>query len=286
VKTNDQHRTTPPAYHFLSGGRFVWKKSAENVWATIEGQLVETKSRKVLSHVFRPLMAAAAILMLLISGSLLFMRFYSTSISTPAGVHQMAKLPDGSTVHLNAASELHFHPYWWRFDRSIEFEGEALFEVEKGRKFTVRSTMGQTEVLGTSFNIFSRETSYRVVCLSGSVKVSSKSSHDAVLKPGSKAEIGPGGTINVQHQIDTYPEISWKQQIFLFNASPLNEVFRELERQYDVSIKTTVQHAARYTGNFNKEQNIEAVLAYICPAMGLKYEKQSANEYLILPGEE
>ena len=71
---------------------------------------------------------------------------------------------------LNAASRLQYHPYWWRFERQVKLEGE-VFLVKPGTLFKVVSEKGTTEVLGTEFNIYSREKNYSVFCQSGTVKV-------------------------------------------------------------------------------------------------------------------
>jgi ferric-dicitrate binding protein FerR (iron transport regulator) len=77
-----------------------------------------------------------------------FMRLYTKNINTTAGTHLLVMLPDKSTVNLNAESFISYKPYWWRFKREVEFEGEGLFEVEKGKKFSVISKLGTTTVVG------------------------------------------------------------------------------------------------------------------------------------------
>jgi len=66
------------------------------------------------------------------------MRFYTQTITVPKGHHLVAQLPDGSTVDLNADTKLSYHPYWWRFARTVNFEGEGFFKVKKGKKLIER----------------------------------------------------------------------------------------------------------------------------------------------------
>jgi len=136
-------------------------------------------------------------------------------------------------------------------------------------------------VLGTSFNIYARELDYKVTCITGSVKVKSVTGFETILKPNSKAEIQADGKIKVVTDIDAFPEISWKKNIFLFTASPVLQVFSEIERQYGVKIETRISDSALYTGNFTKDQNVEEILEYVCPALGLKYNLLSEGKYLI-----
>jgi ferric-dicitrate binding protein FerR (iron transport regulator) len=168
----------------------------------------------------------------------------------------------------------------------VKLEGEGFFEVEKGRKFTVSSAKGITQVVGTSFNIFARDEIYKVTCITGSIKVKSRLGFEVLLKPNCKAEIQPDGKINVLSNIETFPEISWKKNIFLFTASPVLQVFKEIERQYGVNIETKFEDHSLYTGNFTKDQNVEEILEYVCPALGLKYIRKSTGQYLIIRNDE
>lgn len=266
---------------FFSGGEFHWKKSEEELWAAIESKIEASTPGRVVSVNFAVVRwaVAAGFALLVALGS--FLRFYTTSVETPAGQHLAVALPDGSSVKLNAESSLAYHPYWWRFERKLTFEGEGFFEVQKGKKFSVVSAKATTQVLGTSFNIFARDEAYTVTCITGSVKVKSNVGHETVLKPNSKAEVKPNGEINLLANIETLPDISWRNNLFLFTASPVKKVFAEIERQYGVKINIQINDQSLYTGNFSKDQGVEEVLQYICPALGYNYIRKSANEFSV-----
>lgn len=271
---------------FFSGGTFHWKQSKAEVWAILEHKIdALPQTRKLIfNSVMVKWAVAASIAILMATGS--FLRFYSVTVQSPVGQHLVAELPDHSKVDLNAQSSLVYYPYWWKFSRIVALEGEGFFDVQKGNKFTVKSVRGTTQVVGTSFNIFSRENVYKVTCVTGSVRVKSKAGFMALLKPNSKAEIQSDGKIKVSENIETYPEISWKRNVFLFTASPVFQVFKEIERQYGIHIETKVDDHSLYTGNFTKDQNVEEILEYVCPALGLKYIRKSAGEYLIIRKDE
>lgn len=271
---------------FFAGGKFRWAKSGADVWAAIETQIeAQPQGRSFfLNFTFTRWAVAASIVVLFSVGS--FLRIYRVKIETNAGQHLVAELPDHSKVNLNAQSSISYHPLWWRVNRMVKLEGEGFFEVEKGRKFTVSSAKGITQVVGTSFNIFAREDIYKVTCVTGIVKVKSRSGFEAILKPNSSAEIQSNGKISVLYNIETFPEISWKKNIFLFTASPVLRVFKEIERQYGVIIETKFDDSSLYTGNFTKDQNVEEILKYVCPALGLKYIRKSSGQYLIIRNDE
>lgn len=273
----DQEAVDNHSKSFLAGGTFRWKKTQSEIKTELLHKIAQVRVVRRLP--VARLSIAAAILTLAAVTS--FLRFYSTTISVPAGEHQTAMLPDGSQVDLNAESELTFYPLWWLFQRKLKFEGEGFFNVEKGKKFSVTSAMETTQVLGTSFNIFSREKVYRVTCVTGKVRVSNSPDNEVILLPTHQAEILANGQILVNKQVDITTEISWKNNIFLFTATPIRQVFKEIERQYAVKIEMEADSRDLYTGNFNRTSKIEDVLSFVCPAAGLKFEKKSAKVYLI-----
>jgi transmembrane sensor len=211
------------------------------------------------------------------------MRFYTNTVECPAGQHLAYVLPDGSSVQLNAESTLKYHPLWWSFSRSLKFEGEAFFEVTKGSKFEVFSDMGTTAVLGTSFNIFSREDEYKVTCFTGKVKVSSPvTSEQVIITPDYKAEISKNGSITVSKEQKPSSDISWINNMFNFNAQPLSIVFKEIERQYNIQIQSNIALDYYYTGYFSKDKPVEEVLALVCKPFGLTFVRLSDNSYKII----
>lgn len=266
---------------FFSGGEFVWTRTESDVWADLERRLTTPSRGRSLTLNFnaaRWIAAASVIVILSLTG---FARFYTTNVNSPAGQHLQTTLPDGSQISLNAESSVSFHPYWWKISRTMNLEGEAFFEVTKGRKFTVESTKGTTQVLGTSFNIYARADVYNVTCITGTVRVKSPFGYEAVIKPNTKAIVSGNGKIDVLANIETYPEISWRENIFLFTSTPAHKVFREIERQYDVKIDLRANDESLYTGNFSKKQNVEEILSYVCPALGLKFKRASSGEFVV-----
>ena len=160
--------------NFFGKAEIPFEKSKEDIWNKLESKLdleYVPETKRVISY--RMTFAIAATVLLLVAVFSVF-RFYTTTIESPAGLHLTAMLPDGSSVEMNAESTISYKPLWWRFSRTVKFEGEGFFEVEKGEKFTVTSNLAKTVVLGTSFNINTRNDQYAVICYTGKVKISIK----------------------------------------------------------------------------------------------------------------
>jgi ferric-dicitrate binding protein FerR (iron transport regulator) len=210
-----------------------------------------------------------------------FMRFYSKGLYALPGQHLSKVLPDGSKVHLNAGTRLSYHPHWWRFTRILELDGEAYFEVEKGKKFVVRSQQGKTEVLGTSFNIYSRNSEYRVYCLTGQVKVQTDVGEGKILQANQSLSLTEKGDLEYQSDIKADNAISWTRNEFVFTAVPLSEVFKEMERQFDIEIELGQGVVGEYTGNFERGSSPSNTLEMITRPFGLYVERIHQNKYRI-----
>lgn len=259
-------------------------KTKADVWAEMEVQIdaapQQTKIRLLSRPVFRMAVAASVLLVLGIAG---LMRFYTTNVKTLPGQQQLVSLPDGSTVQMNAVSSVSYHPYWWRFSRQVQLEGEAFFEVEKGSRFTVSSEQANTTVLGTSFNVYSREKTYRVSCLTGKVQVRYAGS-EAILTPNEKAEL-KDGAFEIQKNIIFENEAAWINNEFNFRNKPLHEILGEIERQYGVIIqnKTILNNEitdAKMSGRLIRtELSSNQILEMIAAIYNLKFEPLKENEY-------
>ena len=194
----------------------------------------------------------------------------------------VAQLPDGSTVEMNAASHLKYFPYRWIIKRDLTFEGEGFFEVEKGKKFEVKSAQAKTSVLGTSFNIFSRDDLYKVACVTGKVLVTASNHESVILNPSQQAILKTGEDLKKLEALKKEEIISWRNNMFLFTAAPFQNVIKEIERQYGVSVKVESGLSGTLTCNFNRRSDVEEVLALVCKPLGYKFVKQTEKEYSIV----
>lgn len=259
-----------------------WQKTKDQV---LDDLLMKIEHRPQRSIIFRgslwPKFAVAASLLILL-GITGVLRFYSQTVECMPGEHLSLVLPDGSNVELNAGSELTYFPYWWRFSRRLELDGEAFFNVRKGNRFEVVSERGITRVLGTSFNVLSRDDQYQVACYSGSVEVVSRDQKKSVmLEPNQLAILDESGKLLVQNSDEYFRSFNFRENSFIFTTVPLNEVLREIERQYNVSIDTPEIFDYSYTGNFERFESVEMVLDLVCKPFGLIFVEISENHYRI-----
>lgn len=69
--------------------------------------------------------------------------------------------------------------------------------------------------------------------------------------------------------------------MFIFTAASLKSVLQEIERQYNIKIKTQPDFDFTYTGNFNKSISEKEVLDLVCTTLELKFEVKPNGEYLV-----
>ncbi|MGF1586449.1 MAG: FecR family protein [Bacteroidales bacterium] len=269
---------------FFKEKQIPYSRSKEDVWNDMMDRIQEQKGHQSTGKMLRIYWSAAAVMVLLI-GLAAFMRFYSTSFNAPPGQHLSTTLPDGSRVHLNAGTHLSYHPYWWQFARILELEGEAFFEVEEGNRFTVRSSHRYTQVLGTSFNIYARDDVYRVHCLTGQVEVKTGTGELKILEPNQSVIVSDRTETKVQTGIQSEHAISWTNNRFIYTAAPMNEVFTEMERQFDITVEIDPGIEGEYTGNFMRGESPETILRMIARPFGLTVEQIHQTKYRITKGE-
>lgn len=249
-----------------------------NMWDAIDQATTEAKVVPLGNRRRWIWSAAAAVLLLLAAGWWLTQNTAPTSLLTARTESNQYPLPDGSTVSLNAVTEVQYEAKSWSKERRISLQGEAFFEVEKGVPFIVETPYGTVEVLGTSFNVEARQGTFRVNCYTGKVRVTLPNGEQATITPQQGVEAVNGQL--APRVVSNQNDIAWQDRIHHFSERPLREVFAELKRQYLVQVDLPAALADRtYTGSFNNT-NLEEALQSICWPLQLQYSIDQ-NQVLI-----
>jgi ferric-dicitrate binding protein FerR (iron transport regulator) len=225
---------------------------AKTLWTRID-QSIQSGQQKPIIRPLRPLwqwaIAAAAALTLVVWFNSLII---SDHVYAQAGEQQIVNLPEESVVTLNAGSSIAYKSKSFQQDRILRLDGEAFFKVKPGSSFTVKTEYGSVTVLGTSFNIISRPGRFEVSCYTGKVRVENKSQDQVVITPGEKSTQRMDDLkFNQTTFIPNGEHPEWIEGKFTFDDQPLDIVFNELERQYDVKVKLAPgMDKLKYTGLF------------------------------------
>ncbi|WP_073083547.1 FecR family protein [Chitinophaga jiangningensis] len=181
------------------------------------------------------------------------------------------RLPDGTTVMLNADSKISYSKNFGAHSRSVILEGEAYFDVVSNAEspFVIHTENADIRVLGTTLNVrsYPGEAKFETSLINGKVEVSLKNSKKAfILKPSEKLVL-PKNNVSalnltqVRMLDSAVVETAWIKGQLSFVDEPFSAIAAELERQYNVTFEfnntDAMQH--RYTGIFDKTK-IEDVL--------------------------
>ncbi|MEN7548490.1 FecR domain-containing protein [Rapidithrix thailandica] len=187
----------------------------------------------------------------------------------PIGQKSEFKLPDGSKIHLNAASKLRFPKQFSDTLRLVYLEGEAFFEVEKevDRPFIVQAKSLCTKVLGTSFNIrdYPEDGVKKIALLTGKVEVYNNANtgleSKEVLRPKEMLHYDSQKHAYTKHSFDPGKVLAWHYGRLFFEKESFDKVIPELERWYGVQIHCESPQIlqGKFTGEFTN-QSLEVVL--------------------------
>ena len=202
------------------------------------------KRSKIISPVFSFKSVAAVASILLMAGIAgwfwLGQQVEYQIYKTGYGEWETVSLPDGSTVKLNANSELKLINNWAEEnERKVWLKGEAFFEIEKktstGAKFFVIANDISVEVLGTSFNVNNRGEKTEVFLTEGKIKLEADSKEtymvpgDFIAYSSTKKEI-----IENRKNVNDLHD-SWKDGVLIMQTTSVKKILDKIEELYGVT---------------------------------------------------
>lgn len=198
----------------------------------------------------------------------LFINSLDTTIETKIAEKQYFLLPDDSKVVLNANSTINYNKKDWKKNRELTLNGEAYFNVSKGKKFLVITQLGIVNVLGTQFNVLARDDNFYIKCYEGLVSISF---NDTIIKlsAGKKLKIENG--VLIKHYKNNTSSPGWIANESSFDNTTLAIVLKEFERQYPIKITTEkINVNKRFSGSFT-HNNLNLALKSVCDPLNLSF---------------
>lgn len=209
--------------------------------------------------------AASILIIIGVSGVLTTTKNYTTSYGEKLAI----TLPDGSKIQLNADSKLSHKRFFWLNNRKVNLQGEAYFEVEKGKGFAVETTYGMVSVLGTKFNIKTRAKTFELNCFEGVVRFDKLATKEhRILKKEDRVILSEGAIIDEKAK-ENLP--NWMNGISVFKETPLHKVIDDIRIQYNVTFEVNDADVTKlFTGSF-LHNDIEKALKSTLAPMGISY---------------
>jgi len=249
----------------------------------------------------RRALAAAAVLVLLVTASLWIFARWRADATTPRSFATrrsqtaVLELPDGSRVTLGPASSLRFSDggvLRIGASRDVYLEGEAYLEVKHDatRPFRVHTTAGLVEDVGTEFLVsaYPETPGMRVVVATGTVALYGRPS--AARRPlltlahGDLAELAASGVATLTHDVDVTSYLAWTRGDLAFDGTRLGDVAPALERWYDVEIRLSDSLLAerRLTATFRRE-SLSQVLELLALSLNVRVQRDGRT-VVLTPG--
>lgn len=208
-------------------------------------------------------------------------------IVVPYGEQVQVVLQDGTIVQLNSGSHLQYPKSFGLFSRKVKLAGEAYFSVAKetGRPFIVNLNEINVKVTGTHFNVkaYSEDEKIRVTLEEGSVNIADNDNNIYSLKVGQSAEYDKkSGICTISKVPDMSLYTSWRTKSLNFYRTPLRDIIKTLERQYEV--KFNVNDSAILDYRFSiltSKINLEEVLNDLEKVSKVKFKLNNENKYNI-----
>lgn len=231
-------------------------------------------------------------------------------INTPAGAKSKVTLPDGTTIWLNAGSNLKYSSEFGKKNRNVQLTGEAYFDVfhNPSKVFLVKTSELNIKAYGTAFNVksYPEEGTTEATLIEGSIGVTrttfeKKKNDEVMLEPNQRVVYyrktktvetsdAPAKPIDatvpapvkqeeqkltylISKGIDTKEFTSWKDGTLFITSETLNELAVKLERKYDVKIHFENQRLKdlKFTGSLENE-TVDQVIQAIGIAARIDYK--------------
>lgn len=226
--------------------RFIPQHKVDAAWTRLDRSLEQlpenSRSSGVsIKHIWK-IAAAVLLLIVAVGGGYTIYQNGEVQYHTDYGQRMEIHLPDGTHVTMNANSTL---SYVRKNPRSVRMSGEMYFDVEKkpetGVPFIVSTPDLDIQVLGTEFNVNSRQEKTEVLLDEGSIVLDMKQKGRMLMKPGDLVSYSATENKILEQQIAEKPEVitSWKEGVLLLDSISLESTLSMLEDTYNV--KTIIE---------------------------------------------
>lgn len=239
-----------------------------------------SKSRLTL----RPVLSYAAAFLLIITVITLLITnrkndgelFAVTITNDTPGTTFVTKLDDGSYIYLSERATV-VHPQKFNSSkREVELSGEAYFEIarDENKPFIIDAGDAIIEVLGTTFDLLSKEGETKISVRSGRIKISHiKSGESVEVSAGESAVAGESGlakyiTEDLEHFNKYTSRMHFKDEYLANITDVINRTFPDTKIELEQGLEIR-ELTATFTGD-----NPDSMVQLICSAMELKYKRE------------
>jgi ferric-dicitrate binding protein FerR (iron transport regulator) len=198
-------------------------------------------------------------------------------IFVPKGQVNQVFLADGSRIWINSETHLTIPSVFTSKERVVKLSGEAFFSVAKdaSRPFRVEVKGQQIEVLGTTFNIRAYDNSSEIETTleTGQIRLQA-GDQTTQLNPGEQSIFDKNSNKLSVEKVDPLTFSSWKNGRYEFKNKDLTEVFKIVERWYDVEIAMDENYFNKmhFSGVIKRNKDVNHFLELLNHTVPISYE--------------
>ncbi len=280
---------------------YVLQPDTEEAWEAVSREIIQRElqnhqqdNSKTSTRFIRwsKYVAAVAIIALVVVTSLYIHQIninggakHYVTVEAPLGQKSKVTLADGTVVWLNAGTQISYPEGNRSSDFIVKLSGEAFFEVakQKNKKFIVRTSIYDVEVVGTKFNISSYpgDRFISTTLIEGKINLMHESN---------KTEMQPGETIAYDAQTGLITKSvnplqnvnAWIDNSIIFDAISLDELSARLSRQFDVKIKLQSAQlgAKKFSIALRNNETVADVMTALEKILNVKVNKVGQTYYI------
>lgn len=157
----------------------------------------------------------------------------------PKGKSSHLLLADGTSLYVNAGTEVIYPEQFGKKNREIYVNGEIFIDVtpDKNRPFVVKTSTFDVMVHGTAFNVnaYRKQEKAEVVLVRGAVTVQDKEGAQMAITPNEKAKIANGAIVG-KEAVDAENYVAWTKGRLLLDGKDMNQFFHSLSVYYGTEI--------------------------------------------------
>ena len=197
----------------------------------------------------------------------------------------VSTLEDGSTVYLSEQTSLQYPSRFKENKREVILQGEAFFEINKNpdRPFFINTESAIIEVLGTSFNVNSKnKSSFSLSVKNGEVKVTLKENNQSVnVKAGEAITLQTNRLHLTKVKSEQFENQSKK--IHFKDERLINVIQIINTRENNIQLKIAPELENRLLTVSFSEENPQTIAKLICLALGLQQFQQDNTIFISQP---
>lgn len=205
------------------------------------------------------------------------------AIETGVGQQVKVTLPDGSSVNLNACSQLSYDASQWKKQRTVQLSGEAIFDVtaNKEKPFIVSTRSYDIRVLGTNFNVsaYNEEDKAITTLKQGIVEIYSPTGQQCIAKlyKGESLIFDKRSNEYTIKRLPIPKAYAWSNKEIAFEGNTLEEKQGELSRHFGYTFRITPEVKELSFKATLREESLNEflqILDHITPNIGYRVEEQ------------